>query len=53
MPVYLGMCEGWVVFSASAANHFGECVDVAAHEFTHASPLILQGETYMRMHTVP
>lgn len=33
--VYLGMCEGWVVFSASAANDFGECVDVAAHEFTH------------------
>lgn len=33
--VYLGMCGGWVVFSASAANDFGECVDVAAHEFTH------------------
>ena len=33
--VYMGMCGGWAVFSASAANDFGECIDVAAHEFTH------------------
>lgn len=33
--VYLGMCSGWAVFSASAVNDFGECIDVAAHEFTH------------------
>ena len=33
--VYLGMCAGWAVFSASAANDFGECIDVTAHEFTH------------------
>ena len=41
--VYLGMCEGWVVFSASAANHFGECVDVAAHEFTHGITAYITG----------
>ena len=33
--VYLGMCNGWAIFSASAVNDFGECIDVAAHEFTH------------------
>lgn len=33
--VYLGLCGGWAVFSASAVNNFGECIDVAAHEFTH------------------
>ncbi|MDO4344529.1 MAG: M4 family metallopeptidase [Eubacteriales bacterium] len=33
--VYLGFSAGWAVFSASAVNDYGECVDVAAHEFTH------------------
>lgn len=33
--VYSGMVSGWAVFSASDLNNFGECVDVAAHEFTH------------------
>ncbi|MDO5423606.1 MAG: M4 family metallopeptidase [Eubacteriales bacterium] len=32
---YLGFSAGWAVFCASAVNDYGECVDVAAHEFTH------------------
>ena len=31
------------MFSASAANHFGECVDVAAHEFTHGITAYITG----------
>lgn len=33
--VYQGFSAGWAVFSASAVNDYGECIDVAAHEFTH------------------
>lgn len=32
---YMGMMNGWAVFAASEVNDYGECIDVAAHEFTH------------------
>ncbi len=32
---FLGMNGGWALFAASAANDFGECLDVIGHEYTH------------------
>ena len=32
---YAGKYYGWQVFLSSAANDFCQCLDVAAHEFTH------------------
>lgn len=32
---YMGISNGWAMFGASDLNDYGECIDVAAHEFTH------------------
>ncbi|MBR2836019.1 MAG: M4 family metallopeptidase [Coriobacteriales bacterium] len=32
---YMGMSGGWALFGASEINDYGECIDVAAHEYTH------------------
>ena len=33
---YAGKIYGWQMFLSSAINHFSECLDVIAHEFTHS-----------------
>ena len=44
---FLGMFNGWGVFGASSINHFGECVDVIGHEFTHGiTTYSLGGDIY-------
>lgn len=32
---YAGVRNGWACFFASKAGHYGECLDVIGHEFTH------------------
>ena len=44
---YMGIVGGWATFAASAVNDYGECVDVAAHEFTHGvTTYTLSGDLY-------
>lgn len=33
---YMGVDRGWHCFGSSTLNCYGECVDVIAHEYTHA-----------------
>lgn len=33
---FLGFYSGWAVFVSSDSGNYGECLDVQAHEFTHA-----------------
>ena len=32
---FMGIQDGWGIFAASDINHYGEAVDVIAHEYTH------------------
>ncbi|MGN1368376.1 MAG: M4 family metallopeptidase [Aristaeellaceae bacterium] len=48
---YMGIDRGWHCFGSSTLNCYGECVDVMAHEYTHAvtnasmTDILYNGET--------